>query len=238
MARLGWLGMALPEDAGGAGGGMTELGILMSACGQGLLLEPLLATAVLGAAAIERAGSPQQKAELLAKVAAGELLLAFAHGEPMGGYDRGYVRTIATKTGSGWRLDGAKTFALHADCADQIIVSARVGGSDGRLGLVPRAQGRQGAASQGEPCDRRPVRRRDRDEGGRGAGDGAARDRRRGCSGCDRRRARSWRAGGVRRGVRRHAGGQCDDARLSQAAQAVRQDARRASRCCSIASST
>lgn len=144
FGRLGWLGMAVPEEAGGAGGGATELGILMSACGQGLLLEPLLATVVLGAAAIERAGSPQQKAELLAKVAAGDVLLAFAHAEPMGGYDRGYVRTLATKTGSGWRLDGAKTFALHADSADQIIVSARVGGSDGRLGLFLVPKGAKG----------------------------------------------------------------------------------------------
>jgi alkylation response protein AidB-like acyl-CoA dehydrogenase len=139
-ARLGWLGTSISEDAGGAGGGLTELGILMSACGQGLLLEPLLQTLVLGAGAVERGGTPAQKSDLLAKIAAGDLMLAFAHTEPMGGFDRGYVRTIATKTSNGWRLDGAKSFVLHANAANQIIVSARVGGADGRLGLfvVPR----------------------------------------------------------------------------------------------------
>ena len=94
-ARLGWLGTALPEAAGGAGGGLTELGIVMSACGQGLLLEPLLQTLVLGAGLIAGAGTPQQQAELLGRIAAGDLLLAFAHHEPMGGFDRAYVRTIA-----------------------------------------------------------------------------------------------------------------------------------------------
>jgi alkylation response protein AidB-like acyl-CoA dehydrogenase len=133
--RLGWLGTAIPEDAGGAGGGMTELAILMSACGQGLLQEPLLATAVLGAGAIELAGTDQQKTDLLAKVAVGDLILAFAHNEPMGGFDRGYVRTIAAKTANGWRLDGVKSFVLHAPSAQQIVVTARMGGGDGRLGL-------------------------------------------------------------------------------------------------------
>ena len=60
-AELGWLGVALPESAGGAGGGMTELGIVMAGAGRHIVLEPLLGTIVLGAGAIEQAGTPAQR---------------------------------------------------------------------------------------------------------------------------------------------------------------------------------
>ena len=56
-AEMGWLGVAIPESAGGAGGGMTELGIVMAGGGRYIVLEPLLGTIVLGAAAIEKAGT-------------------------------------------------------------------------------------------------------------------------------------------------------------------------------------
>jgi alkylation response protein AidB-like acyl-CoA dehydrogenase len=81
-AELGWLGVALPEAVGGAGGGITELAIVMAAAGRHLVLEPLLGTIVLGAGAIERAGTPAQRERLLPQVAAGKLLIAFCHGEP------------------------------------------------------------------------------------------------------------------------------------------------------------
>src|SRR5262249_29280903 len=81
-AELGWLGVALPESAGGAGGGMTELGIVMAAAGSHLVLEPLLGTIVLGAGAIERAGTPAQRETLLPQIARGRHLLAFCHAEP------------------------------------------------------------------------------------------------------------------------------------------------------------
>ena len=121
-ASLGWLGVALPNSAGGAGGGMTELGIVMAAAGSHLVLEPLLATVVLGAGAVEMAGTPAQQ-QILGDVAAGKLLLAFCHTEPDAGYARDYVSTIAKPDGGGYRLD-KKGFALHAHAADKLVVSA------------------------------------------------------------------------------------------------------------------
>ena len=59
----------------------------MAAAGRFLLLEPLLGTIVLGAGAIERAGTPAQQA-LLGDIAAGKLLLAFCHAEPDAGFAR------------------------------------------------------------------------------------------------------------------------------------------------------
>ena len=72
-AEQGWLGVALPESAGGAGGGATELGIVMAGAGRHIVLEPLLGTIVLGAGAIELAGTAAQRETLLPQIAAGKL---------------------------------------------------------------------------------------------------------------------------------------------------------------------
>jgi alkylation response protein AidB-like acyl-CoA dehydrogenase len=142
-AELGWLGVALPEWAGGSGGGMTELGIVMAGAGRHMVLEPLLGTIVLGAGAIEAAGTPAQRETLLPQIAAGKHLLAFCHGEPGAGYARDYVRAVARKDGGAFVIDGEKTFALGAHAADMLVVSARIGSERGpvRLFLVPRAAG-------------------------------------------------------------------------------------------------
>jgi alkylation response protein AidB-like acyl-CoA dehydrogenase len=138
-AQMGWLGTALPEDAGGAGGGMTELGIVMAACGAHLVLEPFLGTLALGAAALQGSKCSAHR-QLLGEVAEGRHILAFCHTEPDGGFARDYARTTARADGGGFVLDGEKAWMLHADAADTLIVSARAGGSDGAIGLylVPR----------------------------------------------------------------------------------------------------
>src|SRR6516165_3268236 len=139
-AELGWLGVALPEAAGGAGGGMTELGIVMAAAGRHLVLEPLLGTIVLGAGAIALAGTPAQRETLLPQIAGGKLMLAFCHSEPGAGYARDYVRAVARRDADGFVINGEKTFALGAHAADTLVVSARMGSESGPvcLFLVPR----------------------------------------------------------------------------------------------------
>ena len=139
-AELGWLGVALPEWSGGAGGGMTELGIVMAAAGRHMVLEPLLGTIVLGACAIEKAGTQGQRETLLPRIATGRLFLAFCHAEPGGGYARDYVHAIARAEGGEFIVDGEKSFALGAHAADTLIVSARLGSQAGPIALflVPR----------------------------------------------------------------------------------------------------
>jgi alkylation response protein AidB-like acyl-CoA dehydrogenase len=138
-AEMGWLGVCLPESAGGAGGGATELGFVRAGAGRFLLLEPFLGTIVLGASAIEKAGTPDQQ-KLLADIAAGKLTLAFCHAEPDGGYARDYVRTIARREGDDYVIDGAKAHTIAAHAADTLVVSARLGSASGpvALFLVPR----------------------------------------------------------------------------------------------------
>jgi alkylation response protein AidB-like acyl-CoA dehydrogenase len=139
-AELGWLGVAVPESAGGSGGGMTELGIVMAGAGRHMLLEPLLGTIVLGAGAIEAAGTPAQRKTLLPQIAAGKQLMAFCHAEPGAGYARNWVHAVAMADGRDFLIDGEKSFALGAHAADTLIVSARLGSQKGpvRLFLVPR----------------------------------------------------------------------------------------------------
>lgn len=158
-AEQGWLGVALPEAAGGVGGGVTELGIVLAAAGRHLALEPFIATLVTGATAIEKCGTGEQQA-LLAEIVAGSRLLALCHSEPGAGYVRDHVTATARADGDGYVLDGAKSFALHAHAADTLVVSARLGGSDGPVQLflvpadtagvsrnvAPALDGRQGAA--------------------------------------------------------------------------------------------
>ncbi len=138
-AEFGWLGVALPEDAGGIGGGFTELGIVMAAAGRHLLLEPFVQTLAVGATALERLGTPDQK-KVLEEVASGSRLLAFCHAEPTAGFARDHVTTIATQTGDGFEISGEKTFTLCAHAADDLIVSARVGSETGPVALfiVPK----------------------------------------------------------------------------------------------------
>jgi len=126
-AELGLLGLPFAEQHGGFGGGAVETMIVMEAFGRGLILEPYFATVVLGGGLIRRAASPTQQAELLPRIAEGRLRLAFAHLERQSRWNLTDVATTAQQDGATWRLNGAKGVVLHGDCADRLLVTARVG---------------------------------------------------------------------------------------------------------------
>ncbi|RYJ03801.1 MAG: pimeloyl-CoA dehydrogenase small subunit [Acetobacteraceae bacterium] len=127
-AELGLLGLPIAEDFGGFGGGPVDIMLLMQAFGRHLVLEPYLATVVLGATAIKLAGSAAQQEEILSGIAAGETKLAFAHSERQARYDMTDVLTTAKPNAGGFILEGAKSVVLHGDCADKLVVSARTAG--------------------------------------------------------------------------------------------------------------
>lgn len=139
FAGLGLLAVPFSEAYGGLGGGGVDLMVVAEAFGRGLVVEPYLATVVLGGALVELAGSDAQKADILPRIAAGETLLALAHGEPQGRYELAHVTTRA----EGGRITGRKSVVIGGDSADTLIVSARVAGGPGDadgigLFLVPR----------------------------------------------------------------------------------------------------
>ncbi len=135
-AELGLLGLPIPEDYGGFGGGPVDVMLLMQAFGRHLVLEPYLATVVLGVTALRLAGTEAQQGEILPEVAAGSLKLAFAHYERQARYDLTDILTTAKPNADGFVLEGAKSVVLHGDCADKLIVSARTaGGRDDADGI-------------------------------------------------------------------------------------------------------
>ncbi|HEX3417181.1 MAG TPA: acyl-CoA dehydrogenase family protein, partial [Stellaceae bacterium] len=79
FAELGLLGLPFEERHGGSAGGPVETMIAMEAFGRSLVLEPYLATVVLGGGFLRHGGSAEQRADLIPKLADGSLTIAFAH---------------------------------------------------------------------------------------------------------------------------------------------------------------
>ncbi len=148
-AELGLLGLPFPESLGGSGGTPVETMIVMEAFGRGLVLEPYLATVILGGGLLRLCGSAAQRQELIPAIAKGKLRLAFAHIERQSRYDLTDVATSVRAVGGGYVLNGEKGVVLHGDSADRLVVLARTAGSQREasglsLFLVdPRADGVQ-----------------------------------------------------------------------------------------------
>jgi pimeloyl-CoA dehydrogenase small subunit len=128
-AELGLLGLPFAEEHGGIGGGPVETMIVMEQIGRALALEPYLATVVLAGGLLQLGGDKKLQAEILPKIAGGELMLAFAHAERQSRYDLADVAASARRDGAGFVVDGAKSLVLHGDSARKFIVSARLAGN-------------------------------------------------------------------------------------------------------------
>jgi pimeloyl-CoA dehydrogenase small subunit len=134
---LGLLGLPFAEEYGGSAGGPVETMIVMEQVGRALVLEPYLATVILGGGFIRLGGSKTMQAALIPSIAAGELSLSFAHAERQSRYDLADVATTARRDGGGYGLNGAKTLVLHGDTAEKFVVSARLSGArNDRNGLA------------------------------------------------------------------------------------------------------
>jgi hypothetical protein len=131
FAKLGWLGLPFAPEDGGNGGGAVELAILMEAFGRHLVVEPYLASVVLGGGLVARLGSATERAALLLPLIEGRQLLAFAH------EDEG-AATSAERRRDGYVLQGAEKVMLGGAAADMLLVSAAL--ADGRTAIfvVPR----------------------------------------------------------------------------------------------------
>ena len=142
FADLGLLAINVPEEHGGLGGGALETMLVMAALGEGLVLEPYLASAVLASKAVAALGNPQQCASLLPVLASGEQIAVLAHDEPSTRYDWKSVATQAWQLGDGYVLTGHKSVLPHGASADILLVSARMaaGQQQGALAVfaVPR----------------------------------------------------------------------------------------------------
>lgn len=136
FADMGWLGLALPEEYGGLGD-IRDLAILLEELGAGLVLEPVLACAVVAPRLLLASGDVARAQALIPSLVAGDTLLAMAHGEVAARGVPAWVATHAESVAGGWRLTGNKSLVLGGAAADHYIVSARTGGTvDGEEGLT------------------------------------------------------------------------------------------------------
>jgi len=138
FAEMGLTAIALPEADGGFGGGAIDLMAVMEACGEALVVEPLLDHVGLASRLVARAGSAAQRAALLPGAIAGSARLAFAYLEPDRRYTPAPETTTARAAGSGWTLSGEKCVVIGAPSATHLVVSARTG--DGASLLIVDAQ--------------------------------------------------------------------------------------------------
>lgn len=128
LAELGVIGALFSETDGGYGGDGFDLALVFEAMGRGLLVEPLLGSALLAGDAIAVAGSEAQKAELV-DIIDGSLIAALAHEEPGSHYEINRVACRAEADGASWRLDGIKSLVLHGAQAGLLVISARTAGA-------------------------------------------------------------------------------------------------------------
>ena len=104
--RAGPARLPFAEDDGGFGAGAVETMIVMEALGKALVLEPYLATVVIGGGFLRHGGSAEQKAAHIPGIIDGSKTFAFAQLEKNSRYDLSDVSTTAKKKGAGWVIDG------------------------------------------------------------------------------------------------------------------------------------
>ncbi|MGW5367204.1 acyl-CoA dehydrogenase family protein [Streptomyces sp. NPDC004009] len=142
--KLGYLGVNLPEEYGGGGGGITELSIVLEelgAAGSPLLM--LVVSPAICGTVISRFGTEEQKRTWLPGLADGTRLMAFGITEPDAGSNSHRITTTARKDGADWLLTGRKVFISGVDMADAVLIVGRT--EDARTGrlkpclfIVPR----------------------------------------------------------------------------------------------------
>ena len=154
LAEQGLLGLPFSEDDGGFGAGAVETMIVMEALGKSLVLEPYLATVVMGGGFLRHGGSAAQKSAHIPAIIDGSKTFAFAQLEKNSRYDLHDVATSAKKKGDGYVIDGEKFVVLNGESADTLIVTARSKGgrrdADG-IGVFLVPADAKGIARKGYP---------------------------------------------------------------------------------------
>ena len=133
MAEMGLLGLPFAEADGGVGAGPVEIGIVCHELGRVIAPEPYLTSVVLAGGLVSACGSAEQRADVLGPLAAGDVVLAFAHDEPGRRWGPTAEQVTATRDGDEWRLTGVKEPVPHGGHADRLVVSAAL--PDGGTGL-------------------------------------------------------------------------------------------------------
>ncbi|MDQ3504766.1 MAG: acyl-CoA dehydrogenase family protein [Actinomycetota bacterium] len=137
--KLGFLGVNLPEEYGGGGGGLGELALVLEELGAtGCPLLMMIVSPAICGTILSRFGTDEQKTRWLPGLADGSITMAFAITEPDAGSNSHNITTVARRhpagDGDGWLLTGRKTWISGIDRADAVLVVAKL--ADGPKGTL------------------------------------------------------------------------------------------------------
>ena len=128
MAELGWLGLTVPEEYGGADAGAVELCLLLEHSLRGLAPIGGIGPTLITGAAYQKFGSEEQRRRALDLVVKGGTL-SISMSEPGAGSDVAALRCKAVRDGDDWVITGQKTWCSNAHFADRILLVARTDSS-------------------------------------------------------------------------------------------------------------
>jgi alkylation response protein AidB-like acyl-CoA dehydrogenase len=131
MAELGWLGIAVPEEYGGAGGGLVDMCLFLEETARGMVPIAGFGVTCIVAGAYQRFGTEEQKHEILGGIAEGAVE-AIAMSEPDAGSDVGSLKCRAERRNGAYVLNGQKTWISEAHVAEHVLVVCRTDASGGK----------------------------------------------------------------------------------------------------------
>jgi alkylation response protein AidB-like acyl-CoA dehydrogenase len=136
IAELGWLGVAIPEAYGGAGGGAVDMCLLMEEFARGMIPMGFFPISMMSARPVERFATDELKEEILTGIVGGRVE-AIAMSEPEAGSDVGSLTCRAERSDGGYVINGQKTWITGAHAAAHILLVCRTSrdGEDKHRGL-------------------------------------------------------------------------------------------------------
>jgi acyl-CoA dehydrogenase len=128
LATGGWIGIAIPEEFGGGGRGITEASVMLeeiAASGAAMNGCSAIHLSIFGMEPVRRYGSPELVGEVLPRVATGDLHVAFGVTEPDAGTDTTAIRTRAVRDGDEYVVHGAKVWTTKAPYCEMCLLLVR-----------------------------------------------------------------------------------------------------------------
>ena len=137
LGKLGFMGMLVPEEYGGAGADHVGYALVMEeiATGEGAVSTILSVQNSVGCLPVLQYGSEEQKERFLKPMAKGEMLACFCLTEPQAGSDAAAIKTRARRRGNRWVLSGTKQFITSGKHAQIAIVFAVTDPERGKKGI-------------------------------------------------------------------------------------------------------
>ncbi|BBY83067.1 acyl-CoA dehydrogenase family protein [Mycolicibacterium pulveris] len=125
ISAMGLVSLAIPETFGGDGGGWDDVGVVLEEAGRCLLCAPYFSTVMLGVNTLLASNDTAAQRDYLPAIANGDLTATLAVVEDAGRWGEDAVELRATRTPTGYRLDGHKSFVIDGATAGLILVAGR-----------------------------------------------------------------------------------------------------------------